>query len=175
MDPGCLSRILIFTHSGSRIWDPRSKTTQKRVVKNISCHTFFLLPSLLLLFLDPGSQIRDPEWVKIRIQDKHPGSATLQVTRHCVHPARPGADWLLSIDQLGDVSVSGLNWSHEACNSLPLPVESTIRLRCTAGQEDCQRRPDRLGETRVLASWRDTVQRARGAGSTWLEASVERR
>jgi hypothetical protein len=56
-----------------------------------------------------------------------------------------------------------------------MPVEATIRLRCTAGQEDCRRRPDRLGETRVLAGWRDTVQRARAAGSTWLEASVERR
>jgi hypothetical protein len=26
-------------------------------------------PSLLLLFLDPGSGIRDPEWVKVRIRD----------------------------------------------------------------------------------------------------------
>jgi hypothetical protein len=25
--------------------------------------------SLLLLFLDPGSEIRDPGWVKIRIRD----------------------------------------------------------------------------------------------------------
>jgi hypothetical protein len=32
--------------------------------------TIFFHPSLLLLFLDPG-------WVKIRIRDKHPGSATL--------------------------------------------------------------------------------------------------
>jgi hypothetical protein len=32
---------------------------------------------LLLLFLNPGSEIRDPGWVKIRIRDKHPGSATL--------------------------------------------------------------------------------------------------
>jgi hypothetical protein len=39
----------------------------------------------LLLFLDPGSEIRDPGsgirdpgWVKIRIRDKHPGSATLK-------------------------------------------------------------------------------------------------
>jgi hypothetical protein len=32
--------------------------------------TNFFNPSLLLLFLDPG-------WVKIRIRDKHPGSATL--------------------------------------------------------------------------------------------------
>jgi hypothetical protein len=27
--------------------------------------------------LDPGSKIRDPGWVKIRILDKHTGSATL--------------------------------------------------------------------------------------------------
>ncbi len=26
---------------------------------------------------DPGSEIWDPGWVKIRIRDKHPGSATL--------------------------------------------------------------------------------------------------
>jgi hypothetical protein len=45
--------------------------------------TNFFHPSLLLLFLDPGSEIqdpgseiRDPEWLKIRIRDKHPGSAT---------------------------------------------------------------------------------------------------
>jgi hypothetical protein len=30
--------------------------------------------------LDPGSEIRDPGWVKIRIQDKHPGSARLVKT-----------------------------------------------------------------------------------------------
>jgi hypothetical protein len=35
-------------------------------------------PSLLLLFLDPGSEIRDPGWAKIRIRDKYPGSATLE-------------------------------------------------------------------------------------------------
>ncbi len=29
-DPGCLSRILIFTHPGSRISDPRSKNSNKR-------------------------------------------------------------------------------------------------------------------------------------------------
>jgi hypothetical protein len=28
-----------------------------------------LHPSLLLLFLDPGSEIRNPGWVKIRIRD----------------------------------------------------------------------------------------------------------
>jgi hypothetical protein len=35
-DPGCLSRILIFTHPGSRI----QKQQQKRGVKKIFCHTF---------------------------------------------------------------------------------------------------------------------------------------
>jgi hypothetical protein len=29
-EPGCLSRILIFTHSGSRISDPGSKNSNKR-------------------------------------------------------------------------------------------------------------------------------------------------
>ncbi len=28
-----------------------------------------------------GSGIRDPGWIKIRIQDKHPGSATLLLTK----------------------------------------------------------------------------------------------
>ncbi len=41
--------------------------------------TNFFHLSLLLLFLDPGSEIRDPGWVKIRIRDKHPGSATLGI------------------------------------------------------------------------------------------------
>jgi hypothetical protein len=30
----------------------------------------FSLLSLLLLFSDPGSEIRDPGWVKIRIRDQ---------------------------------------------------------------------------------------------------------
>jgi hypothetical protein len=37
--------------------------------------TNFFSPLILLLFLDPGSEIRDPGWVKFRIRDKHPGSA----------------------------------------------------------------------------------------------------
>jgi hypothetical protein len=40
--------------------------------------TNFFHPSLLLLFLHPGSEIWDQGWVKIRIRDKHPGSATLE-------------------------------------------------------------------------------------------------
>jgi hypothetical protein len=43
-DPGCLSWILIFTHSGSQIPDPGSlskKQQPKRGVKKISCQTFF--------------------------------------------------------------------------------------------------------------------------------------
>jgi hypothetical protein len=34
------------------------------------------------MFLDQGSEIRDPGWVKIRIRDKHPGSATLRNTSY---------------------------------------------------------------------------------------------
>jgi hypothetical protein len=41
--------------------------------------TIFFHPSLLLLFFDLGSEIRDPGWVKIRIRDKHPGSAKLPI------------------------------------------------------------------------------------------------
>jgi hypothetical protein len=37
----------------------------------------FLFPFSFLLLLDPGSEIWDPGWKKIRIQDKHPGSAKL--------------------------------------------------------------------------------------------------
>ena len=37
----------------------------------------FFTPSKFYLSLDPRSEIRDPGWVKIRIWDKHPGSATL--------------------------------------------------------------------------------------------------
>jgi hypothetical protein len=45
--------------------------------------TNFFHSSLLLLFLDPGSEIRDPGWVKIWIRDKHPGSATLISRMSC--------------------------------------------------------------------------------------------
>jgi hypothetical protein len=31
-----------------------------------------------VMWLDPGSENRDPGWIKIRIRDKHRGSATLQ-------------------------------------------------------------------------------------------------
>ncbi len=45
----------------------------KKVMK-----TNFFSPLSFLLFLDPGSEIQDPGCVKIRIRDKHPGSATLR-------------------------------------------------------------------------------------------------
>ena len=38
-DPGCLTRILIFTHPGSRIPDPKTGT-KERGEKKIFCHTF---------------------------------------------------------------------------------------------------------------------------------------
>jgi hypothetical protein len=40
-DPGCLSRIPIFTHPGSRISDPGSKNSNKRgVKKNLLSYLF---------------------------------------------------------------------------------------------------------------------------------------
>jgi hypothetical protein len=39
---------------------------------------FFSPLSFVAVF---GSEIRDPGWVKIRIRDKHPGSATLNLTK----------------------------------------------------------------------------------------------
>ncbi len=39
--------------------------------------TNFFSPLSIIAFLDLGSEVRDPGWVKIRIRDKHPGSATL--------------------------------------------------------------------------------------------------
>ncbi len=44
-DPGCLSRVLIFTHPGSRIPDPKTATTKKdRGEKNnlLSYCTFYV-------------------------------------------------------------------------------------------------------------------------------------
>ncbi len=38
-DPGCLSRILIFTNLGSRIPDPKT-ATKERGEKKICCHNF---------------------------------------------------------------------------------------------------------------------------------------
>ncbi len=41
-DPGCLSRILIFTHPGSRIPDPKTATKERGEKKLVvNCHTFF--------------------------------------------------------------------------------------------------------------------------------------
>ena len=47
--------------------------------KGMTSNIFYPSP-LLLLFLDPGAEIRDPGWAKIRIRDKHPGSASLSAT-----------------------------------------------------------------------------------------------
>jgi hypothetical protein len=42
-----------------------------------------------------GSDIRDPEWIKIRIRDKHPGSATLIKIR--IRDKHPGSATLIKI------------------------------------------------------------------------------
>jgi hypothetical protein len=55
-DPGCLSRILIFTHSGSRIPDPKS-ATKERGEKKLVVKPFFVATN----FCSHKSGIRDPE------------------------------------------------------------------------------------------------------------------
>jgi hypothetical protein len=54
VDPECLSRILIFTHSGSRIPDPKTATKErdekKLVVKPIFVATNFTKFKIILFF-----------------------------------------------------------------------------------------------------------------------------
>jgi hypothetical protein len=65
-DPDPVSGVFLTPGSGKGFF-PEGMTTH------------FFHPSLLLLVLDLGSEIRDPGWVKSgsRIRDKHAGSATL--------------------------------------------------------------------------------------------------
>jgi hypothetical protein len=42
-DPGCLSRILIFTHPGSRIPDPKT-ATKERGEKKLDVKPFYVAP-----------------------------------------------------------------------------------------------------------------------------------
>jgi hypothetical protein len=46
---------------------------------------------------DPGSGIRDPGWVKIRIRDKHPRSATLIVSISVGVPEVPYLEFCLCL------------------------------------------------------------------------------
>jgi hypothetical protein len=47
--------------------------------------TKFFTPLLLLLFLDPRSEIRDLGWVKIRIWDKHPSMEFCPALKYLAH------------------------------------------------------------------------------------------
>jgi hypothetical protein len=40
----------------------------------------FVCEKIFVFLIRPVLRIRDPGWVKIRIRDKHPGSATLDKT-----------------------------------------------------------------------------------------------
>ncbi len=61
-----------------RIRDPGSKVKNFQFCEICGCKKWydnnFFHPSLLLLFLDPGSGNRDPGSGMIRLRDKHPGS-----------------------------------------------------------------------------------------------------
>ncbi len=65
----------------------------------------------MLLFLDPGSEIRDPEWVKIRIRDKHPGSTTLSLFIIIIFQSirDAGADVIVSGGKIGDMALHYIN------------------------------------------------------------------
>jgi hypothetical protein len=53
-------------------------TKTRRTKKNVFPLPFFLA-AVGSGIRDPGSEIRDPGWIKIRIRDEHPGSATLNI------------------------------------------------------------------------------------------------
>jgi hypothetical protein len=61
----CATVRVKICFSKSRKLQKGEKTDLKK--KNLPPHVFW----------DPGSEIRDPGWEKIRIRDKHPGYATL--------------------------------------------------------------------------------------------------
>jgi hypothetical protein len=70
--------------------------------------TNFFHPSLLLLFLDPGSEIRDPGWVKIRIRD--PGlTSRIRNTEICTTQLKMKIK-LLIIDMFFLMPSSRLAW-----------------------------------------------------------------
>jgi hypothetical protein len=51
-DPGCLSRILIFTHPGSRIPDPKTRT-KERGEKKLLSYLFFVGKNFTKLQIGP--------------------------------------------------------------------------------------------------------------------------
>ncbi len=95
-DPGCLSRILIFIHPGSRIPDPKTATKErieKKLVeypvpfwyteeknlaqfsKNYEVFTQKIVTKLSKLWIwDPGSEIRDPGSGKTLSESRIQGS-----------------------------------------------------------------------------------------------------
>jgi|LakMenEpi03Aug12_release.lakeMendotaPanAssembly.Ray.scaffolds.fasta_scaffold820432_1 hypothetical protein len=59
----------IFESLETNFWVKSSKSTKTLWLKNFSVPVLFSFVALVW--------IRDPGWIKIRIRDKHPGSATL--------------------------------------------------------------------------------------------------
>jgi hypothetical protein len=85
-DPGCLSRILIFTHPGSRIPDPKT-AAKEGGEKNFVVITFYVATNftklqIILVLMDLGSGIR-----KKPIPD--PGSRIQGSKRHRIPDPDP--------------------------------------------------------------------------------------
>ncbi len=78
----------------------------------------------MLLFLDPGSEIRDPGWLKIRIRDKHPGSATL------LFSTPQSTEMYRNADRGHTAAVQ----IHMFCRYMEGPVREGMLLRCGASR-----------------------------------------
>ena len=187
------SVIIVAGRKAVSLFDSRAGCTQQQTIHSLGAKEYVRCVTGTesrhhQLLVSSDSTVRLWDFRTIRFDERGGGAAhpvasqptyfrqesCTQTTRHVVHPARPESDWLLSINQFGDLSLVGLDWSHSHCDSLPLPVEEAVQARCLGGPGG-QRRPDVLGPPRVINSWRDSVMRARLAGELWLEPSVERR
>jgi hypothetical protein len=72
----------IFLSTSSKIKWLKNFVTFVATKKDMT--KIFFHPSLLLLFLDPGSEIWDPGWIKIRIRDPQHCSVLVHLPTCCV-------------------------------------------------------------------------------------------
>ncbi len=92
--------------------------------------TNFFPPTLLLLLLDPGFEIRDQEWITIRIRnlDNHSGSSTVEDSLvsffiYCLHFSHVILDEVHERDVMTDIIMVLLK--------NVLAKRSDIKVQCT--------------------------------------------
>ncbi len=90
MDPGCLSRILIFVHPGSRTLDPKTATKEKggKIVffTFFSCHKYHKLK--IILFLNRRRKIVGPVYKEL--QNFLPKKISIKLSKIWVWDPRSG-------------------------------------------------------------------------------------